>query len=52
MRSTADMLPKGKDRRNSYIPPKWDDMRSIADITKLGVIASKTKKEEYHDYKR
>jgi hypothetical protein len=21
--------------RSSYIPPNWDDMRSIADITKL-----------------
>ena len=35
IRSTSDIPPKGKDIRNSYIPPNWNDMRSIADITKL-----------------
>jgi hypothetical protein len=35
IRSTSDILLKGKDIRNSYIPPNWNDMRSIADITKL-----------------
>jgi len=38
IRSTSDILPKGKDIRNLYIPPNWNDMRSIADITKLGDI--------------
>ena len=37
IRSTSDILPR-KDIRNSYIPPNWNDMRSIADITKLGDI--------------
>jgi len=41
IRSTSDILPKGKDIRNSYIPPNWKDMRSIADITKLGEIGNK-----------
>jgi hypothetical protein len=36
---SSDILPKWKDIRNSYIPPSWDDMRSIADITKLYAIA-------------
>jgi len=27
---------RGRYIRSSYIPPIWDDMRSIADITKLG----------------
>jgi hypothetical protein len=35
IRSTSDILPKWEDIRNSFIPPNWDDMRSIADITKL-----------------
>ena len=35
VRSTSDILPKWKDMRNSYIPLNWNDMRSIADITKL-----------------
>jgi hypothetical protein len=35
IRSTSDILPKWKDIRNSYIPPNWNDMRSIADIPKL-----------------
>ena len=35
IRSTSDILPKWKDMRNSYIPLNWNDMRSIADITKL-----------------
>ena len=35
IRSTSDILPKCKDMRNSYISPNWNDMRSIADITKL-----------------
>ncbi|NQE06615.1 hypothetical protein C5S32_12165 [ANME-1 cluster archaeon GoMg1] len=38
IRSTSDILPKGKDIRNSYIPPNWNDMRCIADITKLNSI--------------
>ena len=38
IRSTSDILPKGKDIRNSYIPPNWNDMRSIADIPKLSDI--------------
>jgi hypothetical protein len=38
IRSTSDIPPKGKYIRNSYIPPNWNDMRSIADITKLGDI--------------
>jgi len=33
--STSDILPKWVDIRNSYIPPNWDDMRSIADIPEL-----------------
>jgi len=36
IRSTSDILPKGKDIRNSYTPPIWNDMRNIADISKLG----------------
>jgi len=39
IRSTSDILPKGKDIRNSYIPPNRNDMRNIADITKLCEIA-------------
>ena len=35
IRSTSDILPKGKDIRNSYIPPNRNDMLNIADITKL-----------------
>ena len=35
IRSTSDITPKWEDIRNSYIPPNWKDMRSIADITKL-----------------
>ena len=35
IRSTSDIPPKGKYIRDSYIPPKWNDMRSIVDITKL-----------------
>jgi|GEM_PF-2991167 len=35
IRSTSDITPKWEDIRNSYIPPSWKDMRSIADITKL-----------------
>ena len=31
IRSTSDIVPKNT--RNSYIPPNWNDMRSIADIT-------------------
>ncbi len=38
IRSTSDVPPKGKDIRNSYIPPNWKDMRSIADILKLSDI--------------
>ncbi|NQE53391.1 hypothetical protein C5S29_07340 [ANME-1 cluster archaeon GoMg3.2] len=39
IRSTSDILPKWKGIRNSYIPPNWNNMRSIADITKLYAIA-------------
>ena len=38
IRSTSDIPPKGKYIRNSYIPPNWNDMRSIADILKLSDI--------------
>lgn len=38
IRSTSDITPKWKDMRNSYIPLNWNDMRSIADITKLYAI--------------
>jgi hypothetical protein len=38
IRSTSDIVPKGKDIRNSYLPPNWKDTRSIADITELGEI--------------
>ena len=38
IRSTSDILPKGKYIRDSYIPPNWNDMRSIADILKLSDI--------------
>ncbi len=41
IRSTSDILQKWKDIRNSYIPPNWDDMRNIADITKLSKIGGK-----------
>ena len=47
IRSTSDIPPKGKYIRNSYIPPNRNDMRSIADITKLGEIASPSKKNKY-----
>jgi len=36
IRSTSYILPRWKDIRNSYIPLNWNDMRSIADIPKLG----------------
>ena len=35
IRSTSDIPPKGKYIQDSYIPPNWNDMRSIADILKL-----------------
>jgi hypothetical protein len=38
IRSTSDILPKGEDIRNSHIPPSWNDMRSIEDITELAEI--------------
>jgi hypothetical protein len=43
--STSDILPKGKDIRNSYIHPNWNDMRSIADITKLSEMAGRDKRK-------
>ena len=47
IRSTSDIVPIWKDIRNSYIPPKWDDLRSIADISKLYEMADrKFNKEE------
>jgi len=39
IRSTSDILPKGRDMRSSYILPNWGDIRSTADITKLTEIA-------------
>ena len=36
IRSTSDIMPKESD-----MPPNWDDMRSIADITELGDIVSR-----------
>jgi hypothetical protein len=39
IRSTSDILPKGKDIRNSYILSNWNVMRSIADITELYAIS-------------
>ena len=38
IRSTSDILPKWEDIRNSYIPPNWNDMRSITDIPKISEI--------------
>ena len=38
IRSTSDIPPKW-DIRYSYIPLNWNDMRGIADITKLSEIA-------------
>jgi len=35
IRSTSDISLKWENMRNSYIPPNWNDMRSIADIPKL-----------------
>ena len=35
IRSTSVIVPKGKDMRNLYILPNRNDMRSIADMTKL-----------------
>ena len=46
IRSTSDILPKGKDIRNSYIPPNRNDMRNIADITKLSEIADIEKEKK------
>lgn len=43
IRSTFDILLKGEDIQNSCIPPNWDDMRSIADITKLSETALRKK---------
>ena len=48
IRSTSDILPKWKDIRNSYIPPIWNDMRNIADISKLSEIGGK----EHIDFNR
>ena len=36
IRSTTDILLKWKDMRNADITPNQRDMRSIADIPKLG----------------
>jgi hypothetical protein len=35
IRSTSDILPKGKDIRNSYIPLIWNAVRNVADITEI-----------------
>ena len=40
IRSTSDILLKWTDIRNSYIPPIWNNMRSIADIPELGETAN------------
>jgi hypothetical protein len=40
MCSTADIPLKWNDIRNGDITPNWWDMRSIADIPKLGEIVS------------
>jgi hypothetical protein len=39
IRSTSDTPPNWMDIRNSYIPPDRHDIRSIADIPKLGETA-------------
>jgi len=36
-------------RSTSYIPLKWDDMRSIADITKLGETVALNKTQSFED---
>ena len=41
IRSTPDMLSKGKDVQRSYIPLIWRDMRNVADITELYDITKK-----------
>ena len=41
--STSDILLKREDIQNSCIPLNWDDMRSIADITKLSETALRKK---------
>jgi hypothetical protein len=45
IQSTSDILPKWKDIRNSYIPPNWNNMRSIADIPKLSAMPQVYQKE-------
>ena len=44
IRSTSDTPPNWMDIRNSYIPPDRHDIRSIADIPKLGEIAERNRK--------
>ena len=44
IRSTSDILLKGKDMRNSYRPPNWNDVRNIADIKELYDISCYLKK--------
>ena len=41
IRSTPDMLSKGKDVQRSYISLIWRDMRNVADITELYDITKK-----------
>ena len=36
IRSTTDIMPKERD-----MPPNWNDMRSIVDITELGDIVGR-----------
>jgi hypothetical protein len=43
IRSTSDILLKWEDIQNSCILPNWDDMRNIADITKLSETALRKK---------
>ena len=45
IRSTSDILPKWKDIRISNIPPNWNDMRNISDMTKLSAISGEAKNE-------
>jgi hypothetical protein len=48
IRSTSDRVSKGQDIQNSYIPLNLNDMRSIADITKLGKIPACIRKGSNH----
>jgi len=45
MRNSLDILLKWNDIRNSYIPPNWNNIRSISDINELGKIAGDSVEE-------